>query len=578
MNAARVWMRTKVLAVLVGLTLAGSLAAQELRRAEPPPVPPLAPAEGSFATSRSGALFEAPVAGVGEPVLLPALKGIVLLQDPSESNLRRVVVGVDTASAPSAQQPGIREYLQRALGQPASLASLNRLASGVARLVREAGLPFVSVWIPPQDLTDGTVRIGVRPAVLDGPVQVVGAQHFSPGSYLAWVRQQPGQPVDVPRLQADIDWINRNPFRNAALAAEPGGAPGTTRLSLRVREQDPFRLFAGAENNGTRTTDKNRLFAGFNWGNAFGRGDQASYQLRADPRFEHSITHSASYLMDLPWRHALSLSGAWSRTEPDLGPVFTQKGTSWQLGMRYLWPAAGRVGGWEIDYNLGLDYKYADNNLEFAAIPVVGNETRIVQLAAGTSLRHNRGAQGDTTLAVSLMHSPGGAGSGNNDVAFNASRLGAPARYTYARFDAQNRQRVFSNWTWNVGLNLQIADVALLGSEQMAAGGASALRGYPESAVFGDRGAILINELHAPPWSLGDGGAQIFPYVFFDAASLATRGPGAASVQLASAGFGANMNWGRSVVVRAAIGWPLRNVPGRDFSSWAGHLRLQWSY
>lgn len=549
--------------------------AQDIRHAAPPTVPPAAPA-APLPGEPAPAEPSAPV--TGEAIVLAELKGIVLLPDADAAGLQRTVSGVDVSAVALAHRPVIAEFLRGAIGRPASLASLNRLADGLRRLLRATGQPFVAVWLPPQDLTAGSVRIVVRPAELEGPVGVVGAEKFGADAYLRWIRQTPDQAIDVQSLQEDIAWINRNPFRNATLAAEPGSRPGATRLSLRVNEEDPLRAFFGAENNGTRTTEKNRVFLGFNWGDAFGRGDQASYQLRGDPHFRHSITHSGSYQADLPWRHVLALNAAWSRTKPDLGPDFGQTGTSWQLGLRYLMPDMWRTDGWEGDYSVGLDYKFADNNLEFAAIPILGNETRIVQAVLGTTLRQKRGADGGTTLNLNLMLSPGGAVGHNNDDAFDPSRQGAPARYAYVRVDAQNSQRVLGNWRWEASATAQWANVALLGSEQIVAGGAGVLRGFPESAVFGDRGVTLGNELHVPAMSWNERGVQADPFVFLDVASLATRGPGAGSIELASAGFGAEIAWGRKATLRLAVGWPIRQPEGSDLHGATGHLRLQFNY
>lgn len=546
-------------------------AAQELRRAAPPEVPPLAP-------PASRPLPEAPARpAAGDAVrLLDALAGLVVVSDAEPASLQRLGSGVDVTAVPLADTPAMRQHLAQAIGQPVSLASLQRLAQGMGRILREQGHAFVSVWVPPQDLTAGVARVVVRPATVEGPVQVVGARHFSPEAYQAWIRQRPGVAPDIARLQADIAWINRNPFRSAVLAAEPGTAPDTTRLSLRVQEREPLRVFAGVENNGTPATGRNRLFAGANWGNAFGRGDQASYQLRMDPEARRSITHSGDYQMDLPWRHVLAASGAWSRSDPDLGPDFRQRGTTWQLGLRYRIPDAWRSGAWTGSLAAGLDAKYADNNLEFSATPVFGTVTRIAQAVLQADVRHDRGENGTTSATLMLVLSPGGTGSRNTDEAFAPSRQGAPARYAYGRLDLDHRQRLQAGWTWATQLSLQWTGVPLLGSEQIAAGGAT-LRGYPESAAFGDRGAAWMNEWHAPGFALPSGG-QGNVFAFVDAATLQTRGTGAESLRLASLGLGTDVSLGANMSARVLVGFPLLEPPGRSFPAARVQARLNWAF
>lgn len=559
------------LAAAILMACSGLAHAQDLRNVAPPQVQPLQPAPPAVVRA-------APPAH--DTPLLAALKGIVLVPDTTPASLQRVAAGVDATAVPLAQSPAIAAHLQAALGQPVSLTSLQQLADGVGRLLREQGRPFVSVWVPPQDLTDGVVRLVVRPALMDGPIQVIGAEHFSPESYLTWIRQQPGSEPDAIELQEDIDWINRNPFRNATLAAAAGSTPDTTRLSLRVRERRPFRVFAGADNTGTESTDEQRVFAGFNWGNVWGRGDQLSYQYRTDPGRKRSTTHSGSYLTDLPWRHWLALSAAWSETTPDLGEIFNQKGKSWQVGAQYHVPMPSLTLSDAVlkqDFYVGMDFKYSNNNLEFAAIPVMDNKTDVAQVTLGYSL-NREGANSSSFISPQLVLSPGGLSKYNNNEAFEGSRLGAHARYAYFRLDGEHSQRLPAGFRWDVRANAQYSNVPLLGSEQIAGSGAYAVRGYPESQAFGDKGVVVRNELHLPLLPLGSlSDTSLDTFVFYDAAWLRSVGQDAGSINLSSAGLGASLRWSSAVTLDMTAGRPLkRNVAGDEGTR--VHFRLQVAY
>ncbi|WP_343582791.1 ShlB/FhaC/HecB family hemolysin secretion/activation protein [Herbaspirillum sp.] len=551
----------RLLPLATSLVCAYSIHAQDLRNAAPPVVPPLAPAEA--AAKESAPLSPLPAAN--EAIVLTTIKGIVLVPDTSPASLQRVVSGVDTTATPLAQSNAIGDYLRQAVGQSASLASLRRLADGISRLLHEQGRNFVSVWLPPQDLTNGVVRVVVRQAVMEGAMKVEGAEYFRPASYLTWIRQQPNALLDEAALQEDIDWINRNPFRNATLAAEAGSALDSTRLALRVREKRPLRIFAGVDNSGTKNTGEERIFTGFNWGNAFGRGDQLSYQFKADPDFHRSITHSLNYLTNLPWRHTLGFSGAWSKTTPDMGPLFNQTGTSWQLGTQYRIPLAAIRSEHVLlkqEFGADLDFKYADNNLDFATIPVVNNSTKIAQLSLLYTLNRET-ADNSSSLSPRLVLSPGGLLHDNRDAAFDGSRAGAPARYAYFRLDVEHSQNLPAKLRWNISANAQYANVPLLGSEMLAGAGAQAVRGYPESGAFGDSGLVLKNELHAPAWKVSD--AQLDAFVFQDQAWLSTNGQGASNIHLSSIGVGIAMNWNPALTFNVTAAWPLkRDVGGED--------------
>src|SRR5690606_12884511 len=122
-------------------------------------------------------------------------------------------------------------------------------------------------------------------------------------------------PFDAYALNADLAWLNRNPFRRVTPVIEAGEEPGTTRVTLQAEERFPFTFTAGYDNTGTRATDEDRVSASVQWGNAFGRGDLMSYRIAGDASFDHLRSHSLSYTAFLPWRHVLTLQAAHSEID-----------------------------------------------------------------------------------------------------------------------------------------------------------------------------------------------------------------------------------------------------------------------
>ena len=450
----------------------------------PAPTPPT-PAERWDAEAAARRMLPAQP---GETVLVPSLRGIVLVNDAQEAQAHPGGGdGFDFSRVPVRGLDAVQELAGYFLGKPASLGSLERLAAGIQQYLQASGRRFVLVYLPPQELVGDSVRIVVQRARLDGAVSVEGVNHFSAGQYQALLGTAAGEPIDEGDLDATLDRLNRNPFRRSTVVAEPGSQPGTTRLALRLLEQRPLQFFVGADNTGTPATARNRWTAGVNWGDAFGRGDQLSYQFKADPRMDRIRSHSGSYATEVGVG-TLSLNGAWSAVTPDLGPLFGQEGHSWQVSGRYSRPASAPA-GWAAQWSLGADLKASDNTIEFSTVPVVNNETRIVQAAASYALRR-RGPDSSSELSTTLVASPGGLGSRNADTAFGGSRLGAKARYAYLRLDGGHRQALRSGWSARVNASVQAASGPLLGSEQLAGTGAGAARGFRENAAFGDSGFV----------------------------------------------------------------------------------------
>ncbi|MCX7172425.1 MAG: hypothetical protein NT159_00475 [Proteobacteria bacterium] len=511
-----------------------------------------------------------------ERVILQRLNGIVCVPDAASADAPVPVgfSGVDTSRTPGLADPAAADLLRRFLGKPASFASLDRLAIGVRFWLRATGQPFVVAYIPPQELRGGVVRLVVRRATLDGDLKIEGAQWFSEESYRAALPIAAGDEIDGAALQAGVERLNRNPYRRVALAAEAGGETGSTRLSLRAKEQRPWEFTLGANNTGTATTGRNRVTAGANWGNAFGRGDTLGYNYSADPDFKHSSSHSFNYGTSLASGNSLALIGSASRTESVLPEPLTQKGSSWQVGARYGMPLGKDADGWERNLSLAADFKYSDNNLEFAAIPVTNNAMEIAQFGAIWSSRREGAA-----FSASLYASPGKLSAHNDDASFDIGRAGAKARYVYGRLDGQYSQPLPRDFTWTINASAQAASGPLLGTEQLAGGGSAAVRGYPESSTFGDGGLLVSNALHLPAFSPLSLGGQADAFVFLDAASLHNRDPFGGFLHLASVGLGLNYQLGRQFSLTASYGRQLTDIPATAGKRSArGHIGAVFSF
>lgn len=508
-----------------------------------------------------------------ETVLVPRLRSIVLVGDPVAATrpAQAREGGIDTSHVPLLAAEDLSDLAQWFIGRPASLLSLERVVAALRHYLQVTNRRFVTVYLPPQDLTDGVVRIVVQQASLEGTVAVSGGGRFAPAQYENVLSTAPGQPIDDARVGEALDRLNRNPFRRAAIVAEPGAQRGTTRLTLKVEEREPWTAFAALDNSGSPNTGLNRWSAGFSWGDAFGRGDQLFYQVKSDPSFRQSVSHAGGYITDLA-RGTLSINGAWSRVRPDLGPLFGQVGHSWQVSGRYS-TAAPAPTGWQADVSWGADLKYSDNTIDFAAVPVVNNATHVAQAALSYAMR-SRVTTGSSDLSATVLASPGSLGGRNNDASFSGSRLGATARYLYARLDGRHQRALAGGWTWVASASAQIASSALLGSEQLAGGGTGAVRGFLDSAAFGDSGVLLRNEIHLPRlvWRSAH---SVDVFVFVDAARLLQRGGVHSS--LSSTGIGLNYELSGGVSLSADWGKVLQRPAGNSENGRI-HLRLRASF
>jgi len=571
-----------VLALACAAAVPSLARGQDLRKLEPAPVPPQVEVP-------AGGPLQAPPApvlpGQDERVLVDELRGLVFV-DRSDAVAPQAAVPpgrVDVSRLPRLQTPAFQKLVQPYLGQPVSMAALNRLVVAIYAYYQQIDLPFVSVTFPEQDITNGVVQLLVVEGAL-GRLRVEGATWFSERQYLSAIRLRPGEPIRMSVLSEDIAWINRNPFRKANVFFDQGEAVGGTNLVVRTQERLPFRVYTGYHNNGSEATDRNQLFAGFNWGNAFGLGHQLNYQHTVSPDFHQTRGHSGSYVIPLPWRDLLTLSAAYSEIEPDMAPPFHREGTSWQLGLRYdhdlppLGPFRHAVGAM-------FEHKMSDNNLLFSDIPVTDNRTDILQFS-GLYTAGLADPWGSTEVGLRLTGSPGGLTDHNGTRAFEISRTFAEADYFYGVLDLSRLQRLPLGFALAVSGHLQLADGNLLGSEQLGLGGISSVRGFNEGIVYGDWGYLLRAELHAPllplerwlPFPAPPMPLQLLGFYDHGVTGSIHRLPAEPEEhRLKSAGVGVRLSIARNVSASFDYGWRLVQFPGVTYSG-RGHFSVTVSY
>ncbi|HEY9249259.1 MAG TPA: ShlB/FhaC/HecB family hemolysin secretion/activation protein [Rariglobus sp.] len=525
-----------------------------------PKTPPPPGASKAAPTLPEGAPAATAPATADDRVLTSALRGLVFVADPSAVKRDGVEVeGVSLDAVPLLDTPAFREKLAARLGHPLTLGGLKEITRDAVLALRAADRPVVDVIAPEQNLRTGTIQLLVTEGRL-GEVRAEGNRWFSSESLTREVRIAPGAPIPGGVLLDDLAWLNQNPFRRVDLVFARGAEAGETDVILSTQDRRPWRVYTGYDNSGTPLTDEDRVFAGLNWGDAFGLGHQLNYQLTSSPDFEKMVAHSGSYIVPLPWRHTLTFFGSYAESEPDI-PLFNLEGVSWQTGLRYRVPLKSWR-GLEHSVSAGLDFKRSDNDLAFGGVSVFSQATDVAQLVLGydASLADHFGA---TSLGLTVALSPGGIGGRNGDSDYAAARAGADSRYAYARLALERTTKLPESFSWVVRGEAQIASSNLLGSEQLGFGGASSLRGYDEREANGDGGFILVNELRGPSFPVIKGVSdQLTPLVFLDGGVAVVKDPLPGEEhtrELLSTGLGLRYALATNVIARADYGWQLRD-------------------
>ncbi|HEV2394453.1 MAG TPA: ShlB/FhaC/HecB family hemolysin secretion/activation protein [Verrucomicrobiae bacterium] len=526
-------------------------------------------------------------------VLIPRLTGIVIVKSRDEIKEEGVsgVTGIKVVNIPLLSGPDFQKLGYWYLNQSVSINDIRSLENDIILYCRAKNRPLVDIILPPQNLSTGVIQLWF----LEGKVGKItvnnpGHKWFSDQFITRQIRLRPGDVVDMQKLTDDLDWVNRNPFRQVNTVFKAGDDLGKSDIDLQVEDRIPLRAYFGYENTGTEFTGQDRLLAGFNWGNVFGLDQQLNYQYTTDVDFRDISAHSASYLIPLPWRHNLAIMGAYADATAEFPNTSAlSKGNSYQASLRYSIPQ--RVGKNYIqEITGGFDFKSTDNNLEFGGQTALSTtRIQVDQFELGYSgLLLDRAGQ--TSLGLEGYYSPGGLTSQNNDATFDQLRPDSKAHYLYGRLTAERLTRLPADFSWVLHFFGQYSSQRLTPSEEIGIGGFGTVRGYFERFVNADNGWIVNNELRTPTFPVLKRFGW-FPYddrlqflVFFDYGTvqiedfnITDAGAGLMkNTSLASYGAGLRYDLRQNLSVRFDYGIELMNKEqGRDSG---GHIGVLLSF
>jgi hemolysin activation/secretion protein len=440
-----------------------------------------------------------------ETVLVPEVRALIL------TSQQEVCAHVDKQQVSGLHiidlsLPGSEKVLKRRLeplflGKDLSKEDIESILNAIAAYYRECYRPIVEVTIPDQDVTDGVLCLLVTEGKL-GKITVTGNQWTHTAQLEEQVSVRPWEPIDENLLIQDLTFMNRNPFRRVDVIYAPGTEDGLTDIELRTQERRELRLYAGAENTGLKHTGRQRLLAGFNWGNVFGLDHILSYQYTSSVDFYKFQAHTAQYTAPLRWRHVLEIFGGYSTVHTHLSASPTRNhGTSALVSVRYAIPLRP-THSYLHEVSLGFDFKRTNNTVEYLEDGArIGKNVNITQIVGA----YNASYEGEHTTVsyeLELVWSPGQWVSDQTKADYQSLRPLSSPQYIYGKAFFVEMFRLPADFTLSALLRGQMASRNLLPSEEFGLGGYSTVRGYEERAVNGDAGLLLSGELRTPERSL----------------------------------------------------------------------------
>ncbi len=515
-------------------------------------------------------------------VVIPKLKGIVVNGDDKlpPDHVVSTAHGVEyyriSSSIRSKQRTQLKKKLQKYIGRTLTFEKLSEIKKDIQKHYQKNGQAVVIVSVPEQDVTNNVIVIDVLESKV-GKITIQGNKHFSTERYQEYVSLQEDDIVSNGQVENDLAFINRNPWRLATVTYSPGEQYGTTDITYNIRDERPFRVYAGADNTGFKVTDIYRVFFGFNWGNFLSVDQILSYQYTASPDFKQFQAHTAHYTVPLPNKNLLVFFGGYSSVVAahEIIPANVSKGQSLQASGRYVYPFMPE-NNWMQEIKAGIDYKRTNNDLVVGETVLSSAYATIFQYVVAYETSFSWDTQ-TIEGEVEGFIQPFAIGDSMTSSNYDRLRPGANTRYAYIKAAMKY------NYTWlKTGMDiylhttLQVASGTLLPLEELGIGGFYSVRGYPERAVNVDDGLIVNFEVRSPKVSLfhrkdahpidGLSGVGFFDFGFGGIARKVPNEPSAWG--LAAIGPAIRYDYGSWLHVRADFGLRLTGVPfGADSGS-----------
>jgi hemolysin activation/secretion protein/AraC-like DNA-binding protein len=187
-----------------------------------------------------------------------------------------------------------------AFGTNVTFTDIRAALGDLQMAYRERGFVTVSVSLPPQKLTNAEVKIKVTEGRL-AAINVKGNQHFSTENVLrALPSLHTNMLLNSHVFQRELDLANANRDRQIYPVIGPGLEPGTSELTLKVKDRFPLHARVELNNQATPGTPDSRVSFNAQYGNLWDLEHQVGVQYSFTPITYGSLNNYYFSPLDLP--------------------------------------------------------------------------------------------------------------------------------------------------------------------------------------------------------------------------------------------------------------------------------------
>lgn len=484
------------------------------------------------------------------PAKLPAIEARI--------NVKQVEVLGSTVFSPKQLQKVTFPFV----GKNLTLNQLLGIRTAVTDLYTSKGYTTSGAFLPPQDVSDGKVRVQIIEGKLER-IDISGLRRLKKGYVRSRIEAATKPPLSISRLEEALQMLQLDPLLSQVSAELTAGTTtGRNLLILNLKEANPINSSFGVGNQENPSVGSFGGASSLSHNNLLGFGD------RLDATFgltEGVTSWGSSYKVPVSARGELSFGYSNGRNkvvEEPFAPLDIKgRSQTYSIGFRQdivRSPKTEFALSLSGDIRRSATYLFNDEPFSFTEGPENG-KSRV------SALRFSQDWVNRTSSRVLAARSQFSLGLGIFDATVNDS--GTDGRFVswFGQFQwlqALNKKR---DTTLVVRAASQLTGNSLLPLEQLSIGGIDTVRGYRTNQRVGDSGVYGSVEVRLPIVrdSGGFGLLQVTP--FFDAGTIWSNGDGENGT-LVSTGLGLRWQLSNSLSARLDWGIPLVDVDRRGNS------------
>ncbi len=486
----------------------------------------------------------------------------------SLDDLQFTVNGIDFDGNDVFTDAALQEYFATYINRPVSLPELNEVVETIEDKYKQAGYFLSRVYIPPQTLENGVLKIKVIEGYLSG-IFVEGGTTGNRAKINALTADLANKkPLDLPSVEKAIRTLNAFPSTTVSAVLRQGTEVGASEMVLKVSELPDYYSVSVNNFNSPAVGTWGVSLAG-TVNRVFDRDNQLSFSTSASlgsgsvEDFKRMLSFSAKYSQPIGnsgWSASLSYLYSQSQPVPTVADLnLLSQGTT--IAPRLSYPMFSNRGN-SLVLDSGVTFSQTQTLL--AGTPFTTDKSTVFDLTLRWT--NTTWLQGITNLSVGYYQGIAGLNSSS------ASDLGVSVpgfnpSFNKIAFNLSRTQFLPNKFSLHVGAVGQYAADSLLIANQISFGGPPIGRAYYYGAIMGDRGLGFFAELRKDVTlsELSNQPLQFFTFVdkgttYINTNEAAGRVGGAFS--LISYGLGVRTNFSKgSVELSYARGASVLNTP-----------------